>query len=177
MGTPGMRFSLPSRDLIADSMETVMGAMSYDAMVTVVGCDKNMPGALMAMLRLNRPSVLLYGGTIAAGCLNDQKLDVVSAFEAWGQKVAGSIDEKEFKAVVKMLVPELAHVVECIRLTRWHPRLKRWECLYPTARPIQQWEGERNRCSRSRKSLRFLLQNDIKPRDIVTKKSLENALR
>ena len=139
MGTPGMRFSLPSRDLIADSMETVMGAMSYDAMVTVVGCDKNMPGALMAMLRLNRPSVLLYGGTIAAGCLNDQKLDVVSAFEAWGQKVAGSIDEKNLKPLYKMLVPGAGACVVCIRPTRWHLRLKRWECLYPIARPIQQW--------------------------------------
>lgn len=138
MGTPGMRFSLPSRDLIADSMETVMGAMSYDAMVTVVGCDKNMPGALMAMLRLNRPAVLLYGGTIASGCHNDQKLDVVSAFEAWGQKVAGSIDEKEFKAVVQNACPELVHVVECIRPIQWHLRLKRWVCLYHIARQIQQ---------------------------------------
>ena len=126
--------------------------MSYDAMVTVVGCDKNMPGALMAMLRLNRPSVLLYGGTIAAGCLNDQKLDVVSAFEAWGQKVADRLTKKNLKPLFKMLVPELVHVVECIRLTRWHPRLKRWECLYPIARPTQQWGRERNRCSRSRKS-------------------------
>ena len=82
MGTPGMRFSLPSRDIIADSMETVMEGMSYDGMVTVVGCDKNMPGALMAMLRVNRPSILVYGGTIAHGKLGNKKLDVVSAFEA-----------------------------------------------------------------------------------------------
>ena len=97
MGTPGMRFSLPSRDVIADSVETVVQAMSYDAVVTVVGCDKNMPGALMAMLRLNRPSILVYGGTIAPGCHEDKKLDVVSAFEAWGEKVAGTIDENEYK--------------------------------------------------------------------------------
>ena len=100
MGTPGMRFSLPSRDVIADSMETVVQAMSYDAMVPVVGCDKNMPGALMAMLRVNRPSIMVYGGTIASGCHNDKELDVVSAFEAWGQKVSGSIDEKEYKQVM-----------------------------------------------------------------------------
>ena len=89
MGTAGMRYSLPSRDIIADSMETVVGGMSYDGLVTVVGCDKNMPGALMAMLRLDRPSILVYGGTIASGNHNGKKLDVVSAFEAWGQKVAG----------------------------------------------------------------------------------------
>ena len=85
MGTPGMRFSLPSRDIIADSIETVVQAMSYDALITVVGCDKNMPGALMGMLRLNRPSILVYGGTIAPGIHNGNKLDVVSAFEAWGE--------------------------------------------------------------------------------------------
>ena len=95
MGTPGMRFSLPSRDVIADSVETVVQAMSYDGVVTVVGCDKNMPGALMAMLRLNRPSILVYGGTIAPGYYKNKKLDVVSVFEAWGEKVAGTIDEKE----------------------------------------------------------------------------------
>ncbi|MEL6976098.1 MAG: dihydroxy-acid dehydratase, partial [Bacteroidota bacterium] len=82
MGTYGMRYSLPSRDIIADSMETVVQAMNYDGLVTVVGCDKNMPGALMAMIRLNRPSLMLYGGTIASGCHNNKKLDVVSAFEA-----------------------------------------------------------------------------------------------
>ena len=105
MGTPGMRFSLPSRDIIADSIETVVQAMSYDALVTVVGCDKNMPGALMAMLRLNRPSIMVYGGTIAPGCYKNKKLDVVSAFEAWGEKVAGLIDENEFKQVVKNACP------------------------------------------------------------------------
>ena len=104
MGTPGMRFSLPSRDVIADSIETVVQAMSYDGLVTVVGCDKNMPGALMAMLRLNRPSILVYGGTIASGCARDKELDVVSAFEAWGEKVAGKIDEKEYKEVIQECV-------------------------------------------------------------------------
>ncbi|MEE2770699.1 MAG: dihydroxy-acid dehydratase, partial [Bacteroidota bacterium] len=105
MGTPGMRYSLPSRDIIADSMETVVSAMSYDGLVTVVGCDKNMPGALMAQLRLNRPSILVYGGTIASGCHNGKKLDVVSAFEAWGSKVAGDIDENEYQAVIQKACP------------------------------------------------------------------------
>ena len=97
MGTPGMRYSLPSRDLIADSMESVVAGMSYDAMVAIVGCDKNMPGALMAMLRLNRPAIMVYGGTIAPGYHKGKKLDVVSAFEAWGQKVSGAIDDQDFK--------------------------------------------------------------------------------
>ncbi|MFZ1716760.1 MAG: dihydroxy-acid dehydratase, partial [Saprospiraceae bacterium] len=93
MGTDGMRYSLPSRDIIADSIETVVSAQWYDGLVTVVGCDKNMPGALMAMARLNRPSLLVYGGTIAPGIYKGKKLDVVSAFEALGQKVKGDITE------------------------------------------------------------------------------------
>ncbi len=105
MGTPGMRFSLPSRDVIADSMETVVEGMSYDGFVTVVGCDKNMPGALMAMLRVNRPSVLVYGGTIESGSHKGNKLDVVSAFEAWGQKVAGKIDNDEYQCVIEKACP------------------------------------------------------------------------
>jgi len=105
MGTPGMRFSLPSRDVIADSMETVVQAMSYDGMITVVGCDKNMPGALMAMIRVNKPSILVYGGTIDSGCHNGKKLDVVSAFEAWGSKVAGNMSESEFETIVEKACP------------------------------------------------------------------------
>ena len=178
MGTPGMRFSLPSRDLIADSMETVMGAMSYDAMVTVVGCDKNMPGALMAMLRLNRPSVLLYGGTIAAGCLNDQKLDIVSAFEAWGQKVAGSIGEKEFKAVVQNACPGAG---ACGGMYTANTMASSIEALgmslpYSSSNPAVGQAKEKDAVDAG-KALQFLLQKDIKPKDIVTKKSLENALR
>ena len=178
MGTPGMRFSLPSRDLIADSMETVMGAMSYDAMVTVVGCDKNMPGALMAMLRLNRPSLLLYGGTIAAGCLNDQKLDIVSAFEAWGQKVAGYIDEKEFKAVVQNACPGAG---ACGGMYTANTMASSIEALgmslpYSSSNPAVGQAKEKDGVDAG-KALKLLLQKDIKPKDIVTKKSLDNALR
>ena len=178
MGTPGMRFSLPSRDLIADSMETVMGAMSYDAMVTVVGCDKNMPGALMAMLRLNRPSLLLYGGTIAAGCLNDQKLDIVSAFEAWGQKVAGSIGEKEFKAVVQHACPGAG---ACGGMYTANTMASSIEALgmslpYSSSNPAVGQAKEKDGVDAG-KALKLLLQKDIKPKDIVTKKSLDNALR
>ena len=105
MGTQGMRYSLPSRDIIADSVETVVQAMSYDGLITVVGCDKNMPGALMGMIRLNRPSILLYGGTIDSGCHKNQKLDIVSAFEAWGSKVSGKIDNLEYKQIIKKSCP------------------------------------------------------------------------
>ncbi|MGK0495531.1 MAG: dihydroxy-acid dehydratase, partial [Maribacter sp.] len=105
MGTYGMRYSLPSRDIIADSMETVVQAMNYDGLVTVVGCDKNMPGALMAMIRLDRPSIMVYGGTIASGCFKDKKLDVVSAFEAWGEKVAGTMSEEDYKGVIQNACP------------------------------------------------------------------------
>ena len=178
MGTPGMRFSLPSRDLIADSMETVMGAMSYDGLVTVVGCDKNMPGALMAMLRLNRPSVLLYGGTIASGCLNDKKLDIVSAFEAWGEKVAGTINEAEFKSVVQNACPGAG---ACGGMYTANTMASSIEALgmslpYSSSNPAVDAAKTKDAVDAG-KALHFLLENDIKPKDIVTKKSIENALR
>ena len=136
MGTSGMRYSLPSRDIIADSMETVVGAMSYDGMITVVG-DKNMPGALMAMLRLDRPSILVYGGTIASGKYNNQKLDVVSAFEAWGQKVAGKMDQTNFNALLKMHVLVQVRVVECTQQTPWRLPLKLWGFACLIIHPLQ----------------------------------------
>jgi dihydroxy-acid dehydratase len=105
MGTPGMRFSLPSRDIIADSIETVVNAQSYDSIVSVVGCDKNLPGALMAMCRLDRPSIMVYGGTIASGNYHGRKLDVVSAFEALGEKYSGKINEDEFKCIIESACP------------------------------------------------------------------------
>ena len=105
MGTDGMRYSLPSRDVIADSIETVVNAQNYDALVPVVGCDKNMPGAMMAMARLNRPAVLVFGGSIASGCHAGKKLNIVSAFEALGEKYAGKISEEDFKVTVKKACP------------------------------------------------------------------------
>ncbi len=178
MGTPGMRFSLPSRDLIADSMETVVQAMSYDGLVTVVGCDKNMPGALMALLRLNRPGILVYGGTIAAGCYNDRELDVVSAFEAWGEKVAGKIDEKEFKSVIRNACPgagacggmytanTMASAIEACGMAL------PYNASNPAVSPDKKKE-----CTALGSHLKNLIEQDLKPRDIVTAKSLENALR
>ena len=178
MGTPGMRFSLPSRDIIADSVETVVQAMSYDGLVTVVGCDKNMPGALIALLRLNRPSVLVYGGTIAAGCHNDKELDVVSAFEAWGEKVAGTIDEKEYKSVIRNACPgagacggmytanTMASAIEACGMA----------LPYNASNPAVS-RDKKEECVALGAHLKRLLEQDLKPRDIVTRKSLENALR
>ena len=179
-GTPGMRFSLPSRDIIADSMETVVEAMAYDGLLTVVGCDKNMPGALMAMLRLNRPSVLVYGGTIASGCHNGKKLDIISAFEAYGQKVAGTIDEDEFQAVVHKACPGAG---ACGGMYTANTMASAIEALgmslpFNSSNPALSEEHLKEKESvKAGEALRLLLERDIKPSDIVTKKSIENAFR
>ena len=178
MGTPGMRFSLPSRDVIADSMETVVEGMSYDGLVTVVGCDKNMPGALMAMLRLNRPSLLVYGGTIASGCHNDKPLDVVSAFEAWGQKVAGTIDDKEYKEVIKKACPGAG---ACGGMYTANTMASAIEALgmslpYNSSNPALSAE-KKTESVKAGEAMHLLLERDIKPKDIVTRRSMENAIR
>ncbi|MEE9364348.1 MAG: dihydroxy-acid dehydratase [Cellulophaga sp.] len=178
MGTFGMRYSLPSRDIIADSMETVVQAMNYDGLLTVVGCDKNMPGALMAMIRLDRPSVLVYGGTIASGCLREKKLDVVSAFEAWGEKVAGTIDEEEYKKVIQNACPGAG---ACGGMYTANTMASAIEALgmalpYNSSNPAI-GEEKKQDCISSGKALRNLLEKDIKPSDIISKKSLENAIR
>ena len=178
MGTPGMRFSLPSRDIIADSMEAVVHGMSYDALVTVVGCDKNMPGALMAMLRLNRPSILVYGGTIASGSHNDRKLDIVSAFEAWGEKVAGTMQESEFKSIIKKSIPGAG---ACGGMYTANTMASAIEALgmsmpYNSSNPAISNNKEAE-CVAAGKQMRILIEKDIKPLDIVTRKSLENAIR
>ena len=178
MGTYGMRYSLPSRDIIADSMETVVQAMNYDGLVTVVGCDKNMPGALMAMIRLNRPSVMVYGGTISSGCLNDKKLDIVSAFEAWGEKVAGTVSEDEYKAVIQNACPGAG---ACGGMYTANTMASSIEALgmslpYSSSNPATGSEKTGD-CVNSGKALRYLLEKDIKPMDIITKKSFENAVR
>lgn len=178
MGTPGMRFSLPSRDIIADSMEAVVQGMSYDGLVTVVGCDKNMPGALMAMLRLNRPSILVYGGTIASGCHNDKKLDIVSAFEAWGEKVAGKMEESEFKSIIKKSIPGAG---ACGGMYTANTMASAIEALgmslpYNSSNPAIS-ENKEAECVAAGKQMRTLIEKDIKPLDIVTRKSLENAIR
>jgi dihydroxy-acid dehydratase len=178
MGTPGMRYSLPSRDIIADSMETVVQAMSYDGLITVVGCDKNMPGALLAMIRLNRPSILVYGGTIDSGSHNGKKLDVVSAFEAWGSKVAGTMDETEYQNIVEKACPgagacggmytanTMASAIEAIGMA----------LPFNSSNPALS-EAKKIESIRAGEAIRLLLEKDIKPLDIITRKSLENAVR
>ncbi len=178
MGTQGMRFSLPSRDIIADSIETVIQAMSYDAVVPVVGCDKNMPGALMAMLRLNRPGILVYGGTIAPGCHKGKKLDVVSAFEAWGEKVAGKIDNNEFRTIIKKACPgpgacggmytanTMASAIEAMGMS----------LPYNSSNPATS-NDKYDECFRIGKRIYHLLKKDIKPRDIVSREAIENAVK
>jgi len=178
MGTPGMRYSLPSRDIIADSMETVVQGMSYDGLITVVGCDKNMPGALMAMIRVNKPSILVYGGTIESGCHNGKKLDVVSAFEAWGSKVAGTMSETEYQSIVEKACPgagacggmytanTMASAIEALGMT----------LPYNSSNPALS-DNKKQESIKAGETMRLLLEKDIKPLDIITKKSLENAIR
>ncbi len=178
MGTPGMRYSLPSRDLIADSMESVVKGMSYDGMVAIVGCDKNMPGALMAMLRINRPSILIYGGTIAPGYHKGEKLDVVSAFEAWGQKVAGAITDEDFKEIVQLACPGKG---ACGGMYTANTMASAIEALgmalpYNASNPAND-SSKVIECEDSGAYLLELLKKDLKPKDIITKKSLINAFK
>ena len=177
MGTTGMRYSLVSRDIIADSIETVASAQWYDGIVAVVGCDKNMPGAMMALGRLNRPSILVYGGTIQPGCIGDKKLDIVSAFEAFGQKVAGDISEKDFKAVIRNACPgagacggmytanTMASAIEAMGMSLPHN----------SSNPAVS-DAKKKELKRVGKAINRLLKKDIKPRDIMTRAAFENAL-
>ncbi len=177
MGTDGMRFSLPSRELIADSIEAVCSAQYYDGLITVVGCDKNMPGALMAMIRLNRPSILVYGGTIAPGLLGGRKLDVVSVFEALGQFSNGHITEKEYFDVIENAIPgpgacggmytanTMSSAIEMMGLSLTY------NSSIPAASPDKIQE-----MGRVGKAIHKALEMDLKPMDILTKTSFENAI-
>ncbi|WOD42197.1 dihydroxy-acid dehydratase [Hwangdonia lutea] len=177
MGTSGMNYSLASRDIIADSIETVMNAQSYDALVSVVGCDKNMPGAVIAMLRLNRPSIMMYGGTIASGSYKGRKLNIVSAFEALGQKVAGEIGEEEYRDIIKRAIPgagacggmytanTMASAIECMGFSL------PYNSSIPAENPNKLSESER-----TARAIKNLLELDLKPLDIISKKSIENAV-
>ncbi len=177
MGTKGMRYSLPSREIIADSMETVVQAMSYDGLITVVGCDKNMPGALMAMIRLNRPSILVYGGTIGAGCHNGKKLDIVSAFEAWGEKTSGKIQQQEFDQIVAKACPGAG---ACGGMYTANTMASAIEALgmslpYNSSNPAQ-GDPKKEECFQAGIQVGELLKMDLKPLDIITKESIENAI-
>src|ERR1700712_340878 len=177
MGTDGMRYSLVSRDVIADSIETNAGAQYYDALITVPGCDKNMPGTIMAMGRLNRPSIMLYGGTIAPGHYNGQDLNLVSAFEALGQKIAGNLSEADFKAIVRHSCPgagacggmytanTMASAIEAMGMS----------LPYSSSNPALS-EDKQKECEAVGEAIKLLLEKDIKPRDIMTRKAFENAI-
>jgi len=176
MGTQGMKCSLVSRDVIADSIETVMRAQYYDGAVAIVGCDKNMPGAIMALGRLNRPSLVIYGGTIAAGHLGERSLNIVSAFETYGQYLAGKCDEKELKEVIRHACPgpgacggmytanTMASAIEALGMSLPH------SSSLPATDP-----GKRDECVRAGAAIRHLLELDLKPHQIMTRRAYENA--
>ena len=176
-GTPGMRYSLVSRDVIADSIETVCGAQYYDALIAVPGCDKNMPGSLIAMGRLNRPSIMIYGGTIAPGHYNGQDLNIVSAFEALGQKMAGELTEADFKGIIQHACPGAG---ACGGMYTANTMASAIEALgmslpYSSSNPALS-EEKQQECKDAGKAIRLLLERDIKPRDIMTRKAFENAV-
>ena len=176
-GNDGMSYSLPSRDVIADSIENVVSAQWYDGLITVVGCDKNMPGAIMAMARVNRPSIMVYGGTVRSGVWKGKKLDIVSAFEAYGQKISGTISEEDYKGVIQNSIPgqgacggmytanTMASSIEALGLTLPN------SSSYPATH-----EGKVAECVAIGAAMKVILEKQILPRDIITKKSLENAL-
>jgi len=176
-GTDGMRYSLVSRDVIADSIETVCGAQYYDALITVPGCDKNMPGSLIAMGRLNRPSIMLYGGTIAPGHYKGQDLNIVSAFEALGQKMAGQLDEADFMGIIKHACPGAG---ACGGMYTANTMAAAIEALgmslpYSSSNPALSVEKQQE-CRDAGKAIRLLLEKDIKPKDIMTREAFENAV-
>jgi dihydroxy-acid dehydratase len=176
-GTDGMRYSLVSRDVIADSIETVCGAQYYDGLITVPGCDKNMPGSIMAMGRLNRPSIMVYGGTIAPGHYKGEDLNIVSAFEALGKKIAGQLDDADFKGIVMNSCPSAG---ACGGMYTANTMSSAIEALgmslpYSSSNPALS-EEKKQECVEAGKAIRLLLEKDIKPTDIMTKKAFENAL-
>ncbi len=177
MGTDGMRYSLVSRDLIADSIETNAGAQYYDGLITIPGCDKNMPGSIMAMGRLNRPSIMLYGGTIAPGHYKGEDLNIVSAFEALGQKIAGNLSDADFKGIVQHSCPgagacggmytanTMASAIEALGLSLPNS----------SSNPALSTDKQEE-CAKVGAAIKVLLEKDIKPRDIMTRKAFENAI-
>ncbi|ETV77895.1 dihydroxy-acid dehydratase [Aphanomyces astaci] len=176
-GTDGMSYSLPSRDLIADSIETVMGAQWYDANILVPGCDKNMPGCLIAMARHNRPSLIVYGGTIRAGCRNGERLDVVSAFESYGEYLSKRFTDEDRKDVLRKSCPgpgacggmytanTMATAIEVLGLS----------LPYSSSSPAES-QDKKDECRAAGHAIRYLMEHDIKPKDILTRATFENAI-
>lgn len=176
-GTDGMRYSLVSRDVIADSIETVCGAQYYDALIAVPGCDKNMPGSLIAMGRLNRPAIMVYGGTIAPGHYKGEDLNIISAFEALGRKIAGELDDADFQGIVKNSCPGAG---ACGGMYTANTMASAAEALgmslpYSSSNPALSDE-KKEECRQAAAAIRILLEKDIKPSDIMTARSFENAI-
>jgi dihydroxy-acid dehydratase len=176
-GTEGMRYSLLSREIIADSVEAVMGAHYYDGLVAVVGCDKNMPGALIAMGRLNRPAIMLYGGSIASGCYGGKVLNIVSAFEALGEKLAGTMNDEDYKGIIKNACPGPG---ACGGMYTANTMSSAIEALgmsmpFSSSNPALSTEKQIE-CVELGAAMRLLLEKDIKPRDIMTREAFENAI-
>lgn len=177
MGTDGMSYSLQSRDIIADSIETVMNAQWYDANISIPGCDKNMPGVLIAMGRVNRPALMIYGGTIKPGHWKGATLDIVSAFQSYGEYIAGKIDDSEREQIVANACPgagacggmytanTMASAIEAMGMS----------LPYSSSMPAVD-PGKLDECNRAGSAIRYLLENDIKPRDIMTREAFENAM-
>lgn len=177
MGTDGMRYSLVSRDVIADSIETNAGAQYYDGLIAIPGCDKNMPGAIMAMGRLNRPSIMLYGGTIAPGHYKGEDLNIVSAFEALGQKIAGNLSDADFKGIVQHACPGAG---ACGGMYTANTMASAIEALgmslpYSSSNPALSKE-KKDECAAAGSAIRLLLEKNICPKDIMTRKAFENAI-
>ena len=176
-GTDGMRYSLVSRDVIADSIEIVCGAQYYDALIAIPGCDKNMPGSVMAMGRLNRPAIMVYGGTIAPGHYKGQDLNIISAFEALGQKIAGQLNDEDFKGIVMNSCPGAG---ACGGMYTANTMASGIEALgmslpYSSSNPALSEEKQKE-CAEAGKAIRLLMEKNICPRDIMTRKAFENAI-
>ncbi|HEV3414810.1 MAG TPA: dihydroxy-acid dehydratase [Puia sp.] len=176
-GTDGMRFSLISRDIIADSIEAVCGAQYYDALIALPGCDKNMPGSIIAMGRLNRPAIMVYGGTIAPGHYKGQDLNIVSAFEALGQKIAGKLSDADFKGIVMNSCPGAG---ACGGMYTANTMAAAIEALgmslpYSSSNPALS-EEKKLECLAAGAAIRLLMEKDIKPSDIMTRDAFENAI-
>ena len=177
MGTEGMSFSLQSRDLIADSIETVMSAQWYDANISIPGCDKNMPGCLIAMGRLNRPSLMIYGGTIKPGHYDNEKIDIISAFQSYGEFISGNIDDNKRSDIVKKSCPgagacggmytanTMASAIEAMGMS----------LPYSSSTPAVDL-AKQQECFNAGEAIKRLLEKDIKPRDIMTRDAFENAM-
>ncbi len=177
MGTEGMSYSLQSRDLIADSIETMMCAQWYDALIALPGCDKNMPGCVIAMGRLNRPALMIYGGTIRAGKWNGTSLDIVSAFQCYGQYISGQIDENTRQEIVKRSCPGAGACGGMYTANTMATAIEVLGMALPYSASIPAEDpAKKDECRRAAKAIRHMMEIDLKPRDIMTRAAFENAI-